>query len=99
MQSKETFSSSPPLPKAALLVSLITYFFLSTIAVQLSFAETEVEKEIERINKEGEKLYQEGKYGEALPLFEKLVEFRRNNLGEEHPVYATSLQNLAELYR
>ena len=79
-------------------LSLIACLLFSILTVKTSFAETEVEKEIERINKEGMKLYHEGKYGEALPLFEKLVEFRRNNLGEEHPSYATSLNNLAALY-
>ena len=79
-------------------LSLIACLLFSILTVKTSFAETEVEKEIERINKEGVKLYQEGKYGEALPLFEKLVEFRRNNLGEEHPDYATSLNDLASLY-
>ena len=67
------------------ILSFIACLFFTTQTAKISFAETEAEKEIERINKEGIKLYQEGKYGEALPLFEKLVEFRRNNLGEEHP--------------
>ena len=35
----------------------------------------------------------------ALPLFKQAMEIRRVALGERHPDYADSLNNLAELYR
>jgi tetratricopeptide (TPR) repeat protein len=39
-----------------------------------------------------------GQYDKALPLFEEALLIRREVLGEQHPVYASSLNNLAGLY-
>ena len=44
-------------------------------------------------------MYETAQYAEAEPLFLKSTEIRRRALGEQHPDYATSLNNLAELYR
>ena len=44
-------------------------------------------------------LYERGQYAEAEPLYMQAMEIRRTALGERHPDYATSLNNLAELYR
>ncbi|NEO89987.1 MAG: tetratricopeptide repeat protein [Moorea sp. SIO3G5] len=43
-------------------------------------------------------LYQQGKYSEAIPLWERVLEIQQQLLGEEHPDVATSLNTLAELY-
>ena len=40
-----------------------------------------------------------GRHAEAEPLYKQAMEIRRTALGERHPDYATSLNNLAELYR
>ena len=40
-----------------------------------------------------------GAYDRAEPLFRQALEITKKALGEEHPDYATSLNNLAELYR
>ena len=40
-----------------------------------------------------------GRHAEAEPLYLKSTEIRRPALGEQHPSYATSLNNLAGLYR
>jgi len=40
-----------------------------------------------------------GDYPKALPLFEQARDLRKKMLGENHPLYATSLNNLAMLYR
>ena len=40
-----------------------------------------------------------GRYEEAEPLYRQAMEIRRTALGEEHPDFATSLNNLAELHR
>jgi CHAT domain-containing protein/tetratricopeptide (TPR) repeat protein len=45
------------------------------------------------------KLYQAGKYAEALPVARRSLELREKTLGHEHPEVAVSLNNLAELYR
>ena len=39
-----------------------------------------------------------GRHGEAEPLFARAMEICRTALGEAHPDYATSLNNLAALY-
>ncbi|MEA5449468.1 CHAT domain-containing tetratricopeptide repeat protein [Leptolyngbya sp. CCNP1308] len=44
-------------------------------------------------------LYQAGRYQEAIPLAEKSLAIYREQLGERHPDVATSLNNLAGLYR
>ena len=36
---------------------------------------------------------------EAEPLFKEALAILRTALGERHPAYATTLNNLAELYR
>jgi CHAT domain-containing protein len=43
-------------------------------------------------------LYQQGKTPEAFPLAQKALEIRKQVLGERHPDYANSLNNLAALY-
>ena len=40
-----------------------------------------------------------GRHAEAEPLYLKSMEIRRVALGEQHPDYAASLNNLALLYR
>jgi CHAT domain-containing protein len=52
-----------------------------------------------RFNTQGVELYQAGRLGEAEPLFQESLTIRREQLGDRHPDIATSLNNLAELYR
>ena len=40
-----------------------------------------------------------GDYAKAEPLFRQAMEIRKEALGEKHPDYATSLNNLAVLYQ
>ncbi|MDB9313906.1 tetratricopeptide repeat protein, partial [Spirulina sp. CS-785/01] len=54
--------------------------------------------EAERLNQQVIQLYQAGKYAEAIPLAEQILQIRRQVLGQEHPLVATSLNNLALLY-
>jgi tetratricopeptide (TPR) repeat protein len=44
------------------------------------------------------KLYQEGKYQEAIPIAEKQLAIREKELGLEHPDTASSFNSLAKLY-
>ena len=44
-------------------------------------------------------MFAEGNYKEAIPLAEKAIEIVRRERGPEDPDTATSLNNLAELYR
>ena len=40
-----------------------------------------------------------GDYAKAEPLFRQALEIRKRALGENHPDYASSLNNLAVLYQ
>ncbi|MEA5594721.1 CHAT domain-containing tetratricopeptide repeat protein [Rivularia sp. UHCC 0363] len=54
--------------------------------------------EAEKLNQRVVQLYQEGKYNEAIPLAERALAIAQKILGE-HPDVATSLNNLAGLYK
>ncbi len=56
-------------------------------------------KEAENLNEQVIKLYQEGKYTTAIPKAERSLAIREKVLGNVHPDFASSLNNLAELYR
>jgi tetratricopeptide (TPR) repeat protein len=51
------------------------------------------------LNQQVHKLFEQGKYQEAIPLAEKAVELAKRVYGPEHPKTAQSLNNMAELYR
>ena len=55
--------------------------------------------EAERLTQQVIQLYQQGKYNEAIPLAEQALAIRKKQLGDNHPDTATSLNNLALLYR
>jgi hypothetical protein len=55
--------------------------------------------EASRLNKRVEKLYSEGKFGEAIPVVERALSLREKALGPMHPDVAESLNNLASLYK
>ena len=51
------------------------------------------------LNKEVLELYRQGKYDRAVVVAQKALEVAEENVGPDHPDVATSLNNLAELYR
>jgi CHAT domain-containing protein/Tfp pilus assembly protein PilF len=55
--------------------------------------------EANEFNKRIEKLYSEGKFGEAVPVAERALALREKALGSMHPDVAESLNNLAMLYK
>ena len=55
--------------------------------------------EFVRLNKQVDHLYAEGRYDDAIPLAERATEFSEQHFGPEEAVTATSLNNLALLYR
>ena len=63
-----------------------------------SATQQETAADADRLAKEALTLHQQGKFAEALPIAERAVEIRRRVLGEDHPDYATSLNNLGVLY-
>src|SRR2546426_700204 len=57
------------------------------------------EEEIDRLNREVVRLYQRGDFRSAMVQSTRAAELARRHLGEDHPDFATSLNDLAELYR
>src|SRR5439155_14372271 len=51
------------------------------------------------LNNLGFLYYDQGRYGEAEPLYLRALDLRERFLGPEHPDVAATLNNLAELYR
>jgi CHAT domain-containing protein/Tfp pilus assembly protein PilF len=52
----------------------------------------------DRLNKEVARLFGAGKYVEAISIAQRVSDVTREVLGEEHPDYAASLNNLGTLY-
>jgi CHAT domain-containing protein len=59
----------------------------------------EVPAEVKAWRQQVEALYRQGKFREAIPLQEQELAWTEKNLGPDHPSTATSLNNLALLYR
>jgi CHAT domain-containing protein/tetratricopeptide (TPR) repeat protein len=57
------------------------------------------QEQVGRLNRQVVGLLQQGRYAQALPLATDVCEQARQALGADHPDYATSLNNLAGLYR
>jgi CHAT domain-containing protein/Tfp pilus assembly protein PilF len=80
------------------------WFFLSLVlAVTVLTGTTVWPKEdslkmTSELNGDIVQLFQQGKYGEALPLTERLRAIYEKNLGPDHPSTATALNNIAFLY-
>jgi TonB family protein len=55
--------------------------------------------EVERLNAQVVALSKEGKYAEALPLAERVLELREKELGRRHPLVGVALLNLAAVNR
>ena len=51
------------------------------------------------LTRQAKKLYRLGKHQEAQPLYERVIAIREKVLGPDHPDTATSLSNLAVLYK
>ncbi len=61
------------------------------------FQSSELE-EVIRLGQQAIKLYDEGRYNEAIPFGERAVELCEKKLGAEHPAVASMLNNLALFY-
>ncbi|MCP4663025.1 MAG: tetratricopeptide repeat protein, partial [bacterium] len=61
--------------------------------------ELEIEETGHLLNSAAGYLWNRARYAEAEPLFERAIKIREKALGEEHPLVAKSLNNLALLYR
>lgn len=74
-------------------VLVVCLFGISSVAV----AEDSIQ-EAKALNEQVLKLYQEGRYREAIPLAERILNIHEKTLGPEHPDTAASLNNLALFY-
>ena len=55
--------------------------------------------QIDQLHRQVVQLFQQGHYEPALGLATQARDLARQHLGADHPHYAASLNNLAELYR
>jgi tetratricopeptide (TPR) repeat protein len=55
--------------------------------------------EAKKLNQQVLQLINQGQYAAAIPLAERALAIREKVLGQEHPLVATSLNNLANLYQ
>ncbi len=51
------------------------------------------------LNNLGLLYYSQGKYAEAEPLFKRALAIEEKALGPDHPDLATTLENMADLYK
>ena len=56
-------------------------------------------EEARRLNTESEKLFDAGRYKEAVPLAERALVLREKALGVDHPEVASTLNLLGKLYK
>jgi len=78
-------------------LNLITVSLLLVASI-LSAQESEL-THIESLEERVIALYQQGKYQEGIPIAREVLKLWEKVLGTDHPRIATSLNNLAELYR
>jgi CHAT domain-containing protein/tetratricopeptide (TPR) repeat protein len=69
-----------------------------TLRARLSPADEKTLEQAAKLGQQVKRLDRQGKFKEALPLAQKVVELLKKLLTEKHPAYATSLNNLALLY-
>ncbi len=82
-----------PLAKSTFVLLALGLWILACPASQSD------DDELNLLNQQVHKLFKQGKYREAIPLEEKAVELAKRVRGTEHPDTATSLNNLALLYK
>ena len=70
-----------------------------TVAGVRAMAQTPSTTSIAALNSQVVALNQAGRYGEALPIAQRVLALAEQLRGPDHPEVATCLNNLAELYR
>ena len=79
--------------------ALANKLFVIVMVVLLSASAYAQEALWNELNKKTGTLYQQGQYSEAVKVAEKALKVAEDTFGANHPNVATSLNNLAELYR
>ncbi len=85
------------MPLRALRLLLLPIFFAAVLALPPAFAQSPSDAELKALNARVIALYQAGKYDDAIPLAEQLAAATKARYGDAAPVYATALNNLAQL--
>jgi tetratricopeptide (TPR) repeat protein len=85
----------PAVRTVAIIAALLICFFLSVPHAALAQGLDEATA----LNQQVTQLYNQGRYSEAIPLAQRVLTICEKALGPDHPDVATSLNNLAELYR
>lgn len=84
-------------------VLISRFYFVALVAILISFFSPLPSKaqlnEVQALNKRVNELYQARKYGEAIPLAEKVLAILEKSLGANNANVATQLINLGDLYR
>jgi type II secretory pathway pseudopilin PulG len=81
-------------PFCLLPILIISILFLISIP-QISYPQQTDLENAKILNQEVINLFQQGRYGEAIPIAEKVLTISEKVLGPEHPDTATTLNNLA----
>ncbi|MBE9107890.1 tetratricopeptide repeat protein [Nodosilinea sp. LEGE 07298] len=68
-------------------------------SIGLAQAPAEPLAEADALNQQIVELYQQGRYAEAIPLAEQVLQLLETALGKTHPAVAASLNNLAFFYK
>lgn len=79
-------------------MKILGLLFLATLLLVNPSQESPELQEAETLNQSAVKLYNEGKYNEALPLAKRALEIRDKLLPRSDPRISSSLTNLAEIY-
>jgi CHAT domain-containing protein len=69
------------------------------VIAQISSQDQEALAEAKKLHDQVLELYQQGKYNEAIPLAKKVLAICKQVLGDNHPLTAQSLNDLARLYK
>ncbi|MGB3517845.1 MAG: CHAT domain-containing protein [Elainellaceae cyanobacterium] len=83
----------------ALVAPMVPGRMPSAVAQTLTTEQAAALEEANRLDQQMIQLYQQGQYAEAIPLARQAVDIRETALGGNHPDVASTLNNLAELYR
>ncbi|OGW24146.1 MAG: hypothetical protein A2X55_04245 [Nitrospirae bacterium GWB2_47_37] len=75
------------------------FFCLSLLFSHSAFGQKQALDEAKQLHQKGNELYKAGKYNEAIPYAKQVLEIYEKILGKDHPNVATSLNNLAGLYK
>lgn len=79
-------------------MKLLSLLFLATLLLVNHSQESPELQEAETLNASAVKLYNQGKYNEALPLAKRALEIRDKLLPRTDPRISSSLTNLGEIY-